>query len=38
MIELNVVNFITIGIIALIVLALAHFIGGKFNIPLLSSV
>jgi hypothetical protein len=37
MIELNVVNFITIGIVALIMLAIFHFIGAKFNIPFLSA-
>lgn len=38
MIEINVVNFITIGLIALIMLALFKFVGNKFNIPFLQSV
>jgi len=37
MIELNVVNFITIGIIALLMLALFKFVGQKFNIPFLAT-
>lgn len=37
MIDINIVNFITIGIIALIMLAIFHFIGKKFNVPFLAS-
>ena len=37
MIEINLVNFFTIGIIAMIFFALVHFIGAKFNIPMLQS-
>jgi len=36
-IELNIVNFITIGLIALVMMALARFIGKKFNIDFLAS-
>jgi hypothetical protein len=35
MIELNVVNFVTIGIIALAFMALMKFIGQKFDIAFL---
>lgn len=38
MIELNIVNFITIGIIALLMLAVFKFIGQKFNIGFLQAV
>ena len=37
MIELNVVNFVTIGLIALIMLALIRFVGKKFDIAFLAS-
>jgi hypothetical protein len=36
-IEINLVNFFTIGIIAMIFFALVHFVGAKFNIPMLQS-